>query len=162
MSVRINIVPAAETSIRRLAAESRDGRETGGILFGRGPDPEGLLVVDQAGDPGPNARREPGFFLRDLRHAQRLADAAWQERRAIWVGEWHTHLHGDPQPSGRDLTTYSGLLSAAELAFVVLVSVIVVAHPQLGWDEPVLVPWLLTAHRSVEPETTRPEAPHER
>ena len=33
---------SAETTIRQLAAESRDGRETGGMLLGRGPDAEGL------------------------------------------------------------------------------------------------------------------------
>ena len=126
-----------------MARESADGRETGGILLGRGPDEDGVVQVERAGDPGPNARREPGFFLRDLEHAQRLAEAAWDQRKAIWVGEWHTHLHGDPRPSATDLATYASLLAAADLHFEVFVSIIAVPDAERHWEEPWLAPWLL-------------------
>jgi integrative and conjugative element protein (TIGR02256 family) len=141
----VSIELDAEVSdvIKEMARESEDGRETGGILLGRRPDEAGVVQVERAGDPGPKARREPGFFLRDLERAQELADAAWAENKAIWVGEWHTHVHGDPRPSPTDLATYAGHLAAAELEFEVFVSIIAVPDHERGWEEPLLAPWLL-------------------
>ncbi len=142
MTYRLVMTASAVAAIRALAPESADGRETGGILIGRGPDADGLIVVDQAGDAGPGAIRRADFFLRDRAHAERLAEAAWDDRQAVWVGDWHTHPMGGPQPSERDLRTYTGLLAAAELEFEVFTSIIVVPDPTAGWERPVLTPWL--------------------
>ncbi len=139
----IELGAQAERAIKEMAGESKDGRETGGILLGRGPDEIGIVHVERAGDPGPKARREPRLFLRHLERAQELADAAWAESKAIWVGEWHTHVHGDPRPSPSDLATYAGHLAAAELEFEVFVSIIAVPDHERGWEDPVLAPWLL-------------------
>lgn len=139
----IDIDADVADAIKVMARESEDGRETGGILLGRGPDETGIVHVERAGDPGPKARRESGFFLRDLERAQELADAAWAENKAIWVGEWHTHVHGDPRPSPTDLATYARHLAAAELEFKVFVATIAVPDHERGWAEPLLAPWLL-------------------
>jgi integrative and conjugative element protein (TIGR02256 family) len=136
----VTILPEVEERIRALAAESRDGSETGGILLGRGPDDNGVITVEEAGDPGPAAERRPDFFLRDLDHARELAAAAWDDREAVWVGEWHTHPTGPPTPSNRDLVTYAGLLSDPELGFATLVSIIVVPDPD--WANPRLLTWV--------------------
>lgn len=139
----IELDPLAAGEIEKMARLSRDGLETGGILLGHGPDTNGVVHVDGAGDPGSEARREPGFFLRDLEHAQKLAAAAWSDRKAIWVGEWHTHLHGDPRPSSVDLNTYAHLLASADLQFEVFVSIIAIPDAELGWSAPQLTPWTL-------------------
>jgi integrative and conjugative element protein (TIGR02256 family) len=144
VNAALRIQPAARESILQLAPESSDGRETGGILLGRGPDADDVLVVDEAGGPGPNAIRRPDFFLRDRAHAQALADAAWADRKAVWIGDWHTHPMGGTIPSGRDLRTYRGLLAAAELSFQVFLSIIVVPDEARGWELPQLHPWWLT------------------
>ena len=99
----------------------------------------------QAGDAGPNAVRRTDFFLRDLDHAREFAARAWEEESVQWIGEWHTHPVSGPQPSGRDLATYNGLLRDTELGFSAFVSVIVTPHPDRGWFEPILTTWVLTA-----------------
>jgi integrative and conjugative element protein (TIGR02256 family) len=139
----LEVQPAAVETITTLAPESADGRETGGILLGRGPLPDGLIVIEQAGDAGPEAIRRPDFFLRDRAYAESLALSAWNDRQAVWVGDWHTHPAGGPHPSHRDLRTYAGLLAAAELEFLVFVSIIVVPDEAGGWRAPQLYPWLL-------------------
>lgn len=144
MSPRLRLEPAAIKTILALAPESADGSETGGVLLGRGPGADGVLLVDEAGDAGPNAVRKPDFFLRDRIHAQALADAAWIDRKAVWVGDWHTHPMGGPTPSERDLRTYEGLLVAAELSFEVFLSIIVVPDEDHVWQQPQLHPWLLS------------------
>lgn len=145
----IQISPGARERIEALAALSADGRETGGILLGRGPDPAGLLTVEIAGEPGPRATRERGFFLRDLPQARRLAATAWAERRAVWVGEWHTHPSGEPRPSNADIATYVRLLAAAELHFSLFAAIIVTPDPdpERGFAAPRLWPWLLELER---------------
>ena len=142
----IEIAPRARDRIRRLASESSDGRETGGILLGRGPDDAGVVRVEIAGDHGPAADRRPDFFLRDLAHARALADEAWQQSRAIWVGEWHTHPTGARAPSASDLSTYTRLLAASALEFESFVSIIVIPDAVDGWANPRLWPWLLELH----------------
>ena len=139
----IVISPAARASILRLASVSEDGRETGGILLGRGPETEGVVWVEIAGDPGPGAERRPDFFLRDLGHARVLAEKAWTASRAIWIGEWHTHPLGGHRPSPSDLSTYLRLLATSELQFELFVSIIVTADAGEGWARPRLWPWLL-------------------
>lgn len=137
----VEIHPEAAAHIAKLAAESADSSETGGILLGRGPDTAGLIVVEQAGEPGPNADRRPNYFLRDLAHAQHLAGEAWERHKAVWVGEWHTHPNGLIQPSPRDLGTYVGLMADPALEFIAFVSIIVVPDPD--WTSPRLLPWVL-------------------
>jgi integrative and conjugative element protein (TIGR02256 family) len=96
------ITPVVRFSSRSIESISREvtagGAElkTGGILLGY--EQEGLIVT-RAGGPGPNAVRKPQFFLRDLEHALRLADEAWQEDGSLWIGDWHTHPHGPIHPS---------------------------------------------------------------
>jgi integrative and conjugative element protein (TIGR02256 family) len=139
----IEIAPGARADILRLASESRDGRETGGILLGHGPDLDGLVQVELAGDPGPNAQRHSDFFLRDLDHARALAEKAWSTSRAVWIGEWHTHPRGGHAPSSSDLRTYMTLLSIAELEFELFTAVIVTAGSEKDWSNPRLWSWLL-------------------
>jgi integrative and conjugative element protein (TIGR02256 family) len=143
VTINATVLPTVVDRIRDLSRASVDGNETGGILLGRGPDERGLIVVERAGEPGENAERKPNFFLRDRAHAQRLADEAWRESGAVWVGEWHTHPTGLPTPSPQDLATYSSLLADPELAFQVLVSVIAIPDPDEGWEQPRLLVWVL-------------------
>jgi integrative and conjugative element protein (TIGR02256 family) len=144
----IDIAPDAHERILDLAKLAADGRETGGILLGRGPKND-VIAVEVAGDPGPNAKRQPDFFLRDLEHARSLAAIHWKESRAVWVGEWHTHLNGDPRPSPTDLATYAGHLQAGALDFEAFVSVIVLPGPNDSWADARLFPWVLSVTDSL-------------
>jgi integrative and conjugative element protein (TIGR02256 family) len=129
--------------IIRLAGASADGRETGGILLGHGPSPDGLISVTHVGDPGPAAERRADFFLRDLHHSRRLAASAWLADGSDWIGEWHTHPAGGPQPSTRDLHTYTRILAGTP-AFHVFLSLIVTPARDGGWSEPQVNQWLIS------------------
>lgn len=119
-------VAIATTALGVILAECARcpiGIETGGLLLGR---PLGsTLTITRAGEPGPRAEHGPGRFRRDLQHAQRLAEQAWEHDRSQWVGEWHTHPHDDPTPSRIDLGTYTGFLADLELGFDQVLALIV-------------------------------------
>ncbi|MEV7886917.1 Mov34/MPN/PAD-1 family protein [Streptomyces sp. NPDC002817] len=96
--------------------------ETGGILLGH--HIESTVTIHHAGTPGPSAVRTPSFFLRDLAHAQTLAEEAFATDGSLWVGEWHTHPTSRPIPSTRDVGTYQQLVDDPELGFHSFISVI--------------------------------------
>lgn len=130
-----------------ILAESRvsvDGLETGGILLGHDHESQQVMEVTRAGDPGPTARRERRWFLRDLKHAQGLGDIAYEEDGSVWIGEWHTHTNASPLPSPRDLSTYLMILSDPSLDFTRFASIIVTADSD-QWDVPIMWPWLIRA-----------------
>jgi integrative and conjugative element protein (TIGR02256 family) len=104
--------------------------ETGGILLGH--HTRDFVTVHHAGTPGPAAVRTPTYFLRDLAHAQALADVAFAADSSVWVGEWHTHPTGRPVPSARDTATYLDLLDDPELGFHSVI-VVIFAPRQGRW-----------------------------
>jgi integrative and conjugative element protein (TIGR02256 family) len=122
----ISISADALSLINREAQRSADGLETGGILLGT--ETHGNISIRHAGDPGPNARRHPRNFVRDLHHAQQLATAAWREDHSQWIGEWHTHPSSDLTPSSLDLDSYLRHLHDPELQLDRFVAIIVEAN----------------------------------
>ena len=117
----VTIEISALETIRAETIRRPDGLETGGILLGRVIKGAAHLHVTVAGDPGPQALHELQRFRRDLAHAQTLADHAWADHQAVWVGEWHTH----PLPIGPSTTDVhaSGRLAVAgghDIALLVL------------------------------------------
>jgi integrative and conjugative element protein (TIGR02256 family) len=133
----------AASAIFRLAAMSSDGLETGGILLGTDEGLAGPIVVRQCGGPGPAAVRRQSYFRRDLAHAAALAADA-EANGSAWIGEWHTHGIAMPEPSARDLLTYQTLLDDPQLAFARILSVVVLADPDSGWQVPQLHAWSFT------------------
>jgi integrative and conjugative element protein (TIGR02256 family) len=105
--------------------------ETGGILLGH--HTHDIVTVHHAGTPGPAAVRTPNYFLRDLTHAQALADGAFASDGSVWVGEWHTHPTSRPIPSARDAATYRQLLNDPELGFHSVIAVIFAPRAD-GWE----------------------------
>ena len=132
---------AAVEVMAREARASADGTETGGIVLGRFV--QGGVAVRVAGGPGPDAQRERHRFSRDLRHAQRLADAAWAVDGSTWVGEWHTHFDGLREPSTLDLHTYLGHLRDREILLDRFVALIVTSVGD-GWDSVEVNGWLVS------------------
>jgi integrative and conjugative element protein (TIGR02256 family) len=132
------ILPEALALIGEEAIRSRDGLETGGILLGTDDGQE--IVIRHAGGPGPKARRESHRFLRDLAHAQQLAELAWREDQSQWIGEWHTHPSGDLTPSNYDLEAYARHLHDPELNFKRFLTIIV---GLARMDEITAVAWIV-------------------
>lgn len=143
VKISVNLNDVALQAIFKEASASRDGKETGGILLGHDLDATGTIAVIEAGDPGPGAVRRRDFFRRDLDYAQRLADVAFRQHQAVWVGEWHTHVVGDDVPSGLDLKTYRGFLADSELDFEVFLSIIVTPKEEGRWQNCQLTTWAI-------------------
>jgi len=144
----VRITPSVIELIAAEARRSRDGNETGGALFGFDASIHGPPLISHALGPGPQAIREPKRFLRDLEYTRRAAEAIHHESAAQWIGEWHTHPGGQPQPSDADIESYLRHLHDPELGFDMLISCIVVpVDPE--WNEAIVVAW------SIDQESAR-------
>jgi integrative and conjugative element protein (TIGR02256 family) len=86
--------------------------ETGGILLGwRDVD----VIVEDIIGPGPNAAHRRTAFEPDSRwQDEQLADRYEASGRTLeYLGDWHTHPVGVPEPSSRDRQTLSVIASFA-------------------------------------------------
>lgn len=140
----VTLSSGALAVISAEASASADGLETGGILLGH--DDGDSMYVTVAGGPGARAARERHRFLRDLGHAQRLADDAYDSDGSVWVGEWHTHPDGPPEPSEVDLSTYATHLADDRLGFDRFLSLIVLPCVEHGWEHVSAVAWIMAGN----------------
>ncbi|MGI3224998.1 Mov34/MPN/PAD-1 family protein [Streptomyces sp. GTA36] len=117
--------PAAHVITTELGTADH-ATETGGILLGH--HVQDTVTIHHAGTPGPAAVRTPTYFLRDLGHAQDLADQAFAADGSVWIGDWHTHPTSRPVPSALDTATYQQLLDDPELGFHSVIAIILARH----------------------------------
>jgi len=107
-AVRAEIVSQVELSV---------SVETGGILLGF-VDDERKAVVLRATGPGPKAKKSAAQFERDVDFVQAELGRAAEEfgRRGLYIGEWHSHLEAEPEPSARDIMSMCGIAGASNYA----------------------------------------------
>jgi integrative and conjugative element protein (TIGR02256 family) len=110
---------------QEVTATAGDGLETGGILLGHEGTSGSVPTILVAGDPGPRAIRQTHRFSRDRVHAQALADRAWSQHQAQWIGDWHTHPGGLAVPSDFDMSSYARQLADPDLDFTEFITLIV-------------------------------------
>ncbi len=97
------VVVSAHAADRMRGEMKRHRRtETGGVLVGR-MDGDSLMVVD-ASDPGPRAKRRMLSVVIDGIYAQQFCDAARNKsaNEIDYVGDWHCHLAWTCKPSPAD------------------------------------------------------------
>ena len=84
--------------------------ERGGILIGchRGPH----LEVTDCTEPGREDLASLSSFTRIDAHHQNAATDAWHKSKGTvtYVGEWHSHPFGSPQPSSLDCKTWRNVV----------------------------------------------------
>lgn len=82
--------------------------ETGGILLGH-IDSDNKAIITKATGPGPKAIKSKTCFRRDVEYVQQEIDDALQvsEGQCVYLGEWHSHLVPNPEPSATDINSLS-------------------------------------------------------
>jgi proteasome lid subunit RPN8/RPN11 len=93
----------ARRDLLRLASQSLDGLEIGGLLFGFDNLDEGAgyAVVTHVTGPGPDSERKPlEFYI-----GKQTAEEAWRRLSKGYrfiLGDWHTHPYLPCEPSPQD------------------------------------------------------------
>lgn len=91
--------------------------ETGGILIGYVDDKRRAVIMKATG-PGPRAKKSASLFERDVEFVQSELDAATRElgSQGLYIGEWHSHLDPNPEPSAIDISSLCGIAEAPNYA----------------------------------------------
>ena len=107
--VEVHLDAAVLSYIQSLAVENTK-IETGGVLAGF-KDSQGNFFITHASDPGPNAKRTPTGFSKDIAHCQAFLDRLYSEssRKTVYLGEWHSHPVPDNRPSDTDIKSLTDI-----------------------------------------------------
>ncbi len=98
--VEVRLAQEAFITIRDQAIASRE--ETGGILIGRYEGDGNTAVVTVASTRSTDSSSGRAWFQRGVVGLKELLRTRWT-RGEYYLGEWHSHPGGSPDPSGPDL-----------------------------------------------------------
>ena len=76
--------------------------ETGGVLIGHYGETLDTAIVTRVTGPPPDSRRRRTAFYRGTQGLQELLGALWRKNE-YYLGEWHYHPGGSPEPSATDI-----------------------------------------------------------
>jgi integrative and conjugative element protein (TIGR02256 family) len=150
--VSVRIPARVRRQLEHAAGAAADGRETGGILLGFDDPGHQRFWVTEASTAGPAAERSAIGFRRDLAFVSEVAEHAFAVDGSQWIGDWHTHPGGPPEPSAKDLASWRQALNDSDLEeFLALIFV-----PSVGgdWAAPSSEAWAVSssAARAIEIE----------
>ncbi len=123
------------TSLCRKAKRS----ETGGILAGRYSEGHDCAVVTEVTGPPPDSRSGPTWFKRGVRGLQQLIERLWGQGRAYYLGEWHYHPYGPPNPSKADVAQMTEIASSNGYSCPEPLLLIIGGDPKMGLEIKVFV-----------------------
>jgi integrative and conjugative element protein (TIGR02256 family) len=99
-SIAVVIEPMALKSMLDICSRA-DGLETGGVLIGSYSPFGDQVIVSRVTGPPRDSQRFRFNFIRGIAGLTRRFERAWRQG-LYYVGEWHLHPKGSPQPSKTD------------------------------------------------------------
>lgn len=126
----------SDSELRRVteACDEAMPEETGGILTGFYNDALDCAIVTSASLSPDGSRSGRTWFQRGTRGLQAWIDRLWSAGRSYYLGEWHSHPTGRPEPSPTDLKQMRQLALSAEVHCPEPVLLILGGTPSTGWD----------------------------
>lgn len=88
--------------------------ETGGILVGYYNCRHDTAIITIVAGPPEDSVKERTRFYRGVRGLQSILDNRWDQRE-YYLGEWHCHPAGSPQPSLADIRQMRGIANDVSL-----------------------------------------------
>ena len=108
--------------------------ETGGILMGSYNDALDCAMVKTASQSPDDSRSGRTWFQRGTRGLQAWIDRLWSTRKSYYLGEWHSHPAGRPEPSPDDINQMYGLAASADLHCPEPLLLVIGGAPSTGWE----------------------------
>jgi integrative and conjugative element protein (TIGR02256 family) len=99
----VSIGPETLTNVLKECHDSAPA-ETGGILVGHYNDALDIAVVTDASERPPDSKSGRTWLVRGTAGLQGWLDLLWSSsKRRYYLGEWHFHPGGPPEPSPTDV-----------------------------------------------------------
>ena len=97
-------IPKDQVSVILDSCQSACPNETGGILIGVYTKDLDCAEVKMVSKAPPDSRSGRTWFHRGVQGLQQLINGLWRKERQYYLGEWHFHPFGNPEPSDTDIT----------------------------------------------------------
>jgi integrative and conjugative element protein (TIGR02256 family) len=88
--------------------------ETGGILIGKYTSAHDCAVVSEVTPPPLDSKRGRFWFKRGVRGLRNKLKTLWDEKSVYYLGEWHFHPEGAPDPSETDFNSLKGISESSK------------------------------------------------
>lgn len=108
-------------------------RETGGILIGYYTNSNDCAVVTEITNAPPDSRSGNHWFVRGVRGLQKKLERLWQRNDGFYLGEWHFHPFGSPNPSPTDIKQMQEISKSEQYHCAEPVLLILGGDPNSHW-----------------------------
>lgn len=93
---------AHELSLMIDLCRKSDSLETGGVFFGKYTTAHDCAIITEIVGPSTDSQSGKTWFKRGIKGLKKKIDSLWRNRNEYYLGEWHFHPSGAPQPSRTD------------------------------------------------------------
>lgn len=107
--------------------------ETGGILVGYYTPAHDCAIVTILSGPPEDSIRGPRLFIRGTKGVQRWISHLWRKQRHFYLGEWHYHPGGAPDPSQDDREQMQKFSKDRKLKCPEPILLIIGGNPKGAW-----------------------------
>lgn len=148
----VRLIMSDEARVKIVSeTESSPTAETCGVLIGY-VDEQRQAMALRAPGPGPTAVRSTSICHRDIEHVQVELDLAAEELgdQGSYLGEWHSHLVPEPEPSPTDIESLVGIARAPNYLTRCPVMIIAGLDPDTGQCASLLA-WAFPVGRAMYP-----------
>lgn len=112
--------------------------ETGGILIGSYTVSLDCALATNVTKAPPDSKSGKTWFRRGIRGLKRLLDTHWNSRE-FYLGEWHFHPNGEPDPSLTDRQQLERFSLSSDVNCTEPILLIFGGNPSLTWKIRVFV-----------------------
>lgn len=109
------------------------GAETGGVLIGEYTQQHDCAIVHLATGPTTDSVATRTTFRRGIAGLQALLNRLWHRQRRYYLGEWHFHPGGTPDPSDVDRAQLRAISEDPDYRCPEPVLLIVGGEPTRAW-----------------------------
>lgn len=124
--------PSSKKLLRLCRNSSPD--ETGGLLLGHYSGAHDCALVTSVTEAPPDSQSGRTWFVRGVRGLQSKIDLLWRRRCDYYIGEWHFHPYGSPDPSTTDINQLRDIAHSKQYHCPEPVLLIIGGEPPKVWS----------------------------
>jgi integrative and conjugative element protein (TIGR02256 family) len=119
--------------IIRTCAKSSPN-ETGGIIIGFYNTNLDCAIITQLTKPTNDSKYGRTWFYRGIQGLQEKLNELWHSHKHYYLGEWHFHPFGVPQPSKIDVDQMNAIATSSAYKCPEPVLLIISGDPKADWE----------------------------
>lgn len=124
---------AAEIDLLIKLCAKCNTKETGGILIGKYSTSLDCAIVTEVTHPTADSEGGNFWFIRGVKGLKKKLFNIWKSKREFYLGEWHFHPNGSPEPSETDFSSLKGISKSPKYKCPEPILLILGGTPTKNW-----------------------------